>query len=63
METIKVYQELTFEVLDKLIREECKKGNSRLNLKGHSMSYNMLKFLENKGFNYSEGRYSKHLSW
>ena len=50
MEDIKHYQDLTFEVLDKLIKEECKKGNSKLFLIRYHMGEKMKKYLKNKGF-------------
>ena len=50
MKDIKYYQDLTFEVLDKLIKEQCKRGQSRLYLTNYYLGTEMKQYLENKGF-------------
>jgi len=48
---IKVYQDLTFEVLDKLIKGECSKGNSKLSLNSsYKFGMQMKSYLEELGF-------------
>lgn len=65
MEDIKVYQDLTFEVLDKLIMAECSKGNSKLDLSEYKIGVKMQEYLKQKGFDVFVGQHSsyKSISW
>jgi len=63
MKDITRYQNLTFETLHKLIEDECKKGNSRIDLCKYKVGQKMQLFLEEKGFDYRVGRSGNWLSW
>jgi len=49
LEDIKTYQNLTFNVLDKEMKERCNAGYSRLYI-NYSLSEGMTKYLRQKGF-------------
>lgn len=63
MNDIKFYQDLTFEVLDELIREKCKEGHSTLTISKYGMGEDMVKYLRNKGFTVIVGYYHIFISW
>lgn len=65
LKDLKYYQDLTFQTLDKLIQEECRKGNSKLYLSQYCVGEKMAIYLKEKGFDYFKSEYTniKILSW
>ena len=59
---IEIYQELTFDSLDAMIKEECKKGKSNLSL-NHRLFAPFVEVLRKKGFNVSHGTSTSTIYW